>query len=91
MHGNPAVVADELQEIRNGVFEFDDQGVRIGRAHADGPEILGLARSEILGAADAVQHRAVFGAEVGHEHASVAEEEVRCGDGVAVRPLGRLA
>ena len=91
MHGDPAVVADKLEEIRDGVLEFDDERVRVRRAQADGAEILGLAGGEILGATDAVQHRSVFGAEARHEHALVAEEEVRRGDGVAVRPPGLLA
>jgi len=91
VHRDPAVVADELEEVRDGVLELDDQRARVRRAEADGPEILGLARVEVLGPAHAVQHRAVFRAEARPEHALVAEEEVRRGDGVAVRPLGRFA
>ena len=77
MHGDPAVVADELEEIRDGVLEFDDQRMRVGRAQADGSEIFGLPGGEVLGAADTMQHRSVFGAEGGHQHALVAEEKVR--------------
>ena len=91
VHRDPAVVAEELEEIRDGMLEFDDQRVRVGRTHADGPEVLRLAGGEILGAADAVQHRSVFRTEARPQHAFVAEEEIRRGDGVAVGPLGRLA
>ena len=86
VHGNPAVVAHELEEVGHGVFQLDDERARIGRAEADRTEVLGLARAELLGAADGVQHRGVFRAEARTKHALVAEEEVRRGDRVAVGP-----
>ena len=84
VHGDPAVVAEELQEVRDGILELDDERARVGGAEADGLEILRLAGVELLGAADAVQHRGVFRSEARGEHPLVAEEEVGGGHGVAV-------
>ena len=91
MHGDPAVVAEELQEVRDRILELDDERARVGRAEADGPEVLGLTGVEMLGAADTVQHRGVFGAEARREHPLVTEEEIGGGHRVAVRPAGIFA
>ena len=91
VHGDPAVVAEELQEVRDRILELDDERARVGRAEADGPEVLGLTGVEMLGAADTVQHRGVFGAEARREHPLVTEEEIGGGHRVAVRPAGIFA
>ena len=80
------MVAEQLQEIGDGILQFEHQRPRIRRADADGLEVLGLAGGESLGAADTVQHRGVFGPEARREHALVTEEKIGGGHRIAVRP-----
>ena len=88
MDGQPAVVADELEEVRDGVIKLNDERAGIGGLEADLLEVLKFAFVKAFGAADAVQHRRVFGSELRREHALVAEHEVLRRHRVAVGPAG---
>ena len=81
-------VGDEAEEVRRRSFEFGDEGVVVGRFHAQLVHVFFVAFGDFLGIFDRVEEEAVVAAGRGINRALPAVDEVVRGERAAVAPFG---
>ena len=84
-------MGDEAEEVRRRSFEFDDEGVVVGRFHAQLVHVFFVAFGDFLGIFDRVEEKAVVAAGRGINRALPAVDEVVRGERGAVAPFGVVA
>lgn len=88
MYGIPGHETYEGEEVGDGFFELELEGMVVDGFDADGGEVLGDSFMVVFCAGEVVEAGSVGGAEVFGEDALVAEKEVVGSDGVAIGPFG---
>ena len=81
-------VGQEAEEVRRRSFEFGDEGVVVGRFHAQLVHVFFVAFGDFLRVFDRVEEEAVFATGRGINGALPAIDEVVCGERAAVAPFG---
>ena len=84
MHREPGLVGGDGKQVGRGGGEFDDKRAWIGRAHADGAEIGGLAGVKCLRTANREKHVSVFRSEGRPKDALVRKHKIGGRDRLAV-------